>query len=573
MKVLYNEKPLVPAPLYTLSQNIRRTGDGTPISVEYNITLTGTLVSYRGSPNSLGVFAVDNADQDLATSALRAEAILKKQNSIQGLFQDQGKKFEIIAEGTGRTSCYPRVESVSFDSGINIEKSTYTIVLVAHELIGVDGDEGLGYPTDIAAALKYNLESFSESFTLAKESDYDEDGNEMNIFNVSHAITAKSYKTFDTTSTLPGPHADHEGEPANQGYINARSAVQGLMELTGLSSTGHLYSLITSSQYFEDGEQIGSYIIASSSVSENGDWYEGSYGETRNFKLIKKIAGTGSGGTTFPVRHEYTVESSKNRPESDSSPSLGYENVYSISGTIQGFSTEAANGTFSTAYSNAKSYYRDSIQCRGNFSKIIDLILSTVDETGSTSTDSRLDANDGGAVPISKTISHNKRSGTITYRFSFKEHPATGNPSAGQYFADFSLKVSDKHDNNKIAVIPILGRSDGPIIQNLNTTDAYKRSITGSFILKSTGGPLEGGAPWKFTDLNTIRVAAVDVIQSNPAQLLGGGSDTYYIEDWSDGLDVFSGTYDINLTLVFKRDGTAVAHPTATNWWLPSGAN
>lgn len=571
IKVQYSNSPIVPAPLYNISQSIKRTGDGTPISVEWSITLQGTVLPHRGSPNSSGVFSDTNSDESFSSSSERANAILKKKNAILKLFQDDGNLFEIITEEGSFVKCWPRVESVSFAEGVDVDKSPYTITLVAHELLGTIDTEGLEYPSGIS--LKYNLETLAESFTLSMSHDYDEDGNEMPFFMVSHSVSAKSHKTFNANdATLPGPHS-----AGNQGYINARSAVQDLMELKGLSSSGHLYSLITSSEYFDSGgsESIGDYSVADSVVSENGDYYEGTYGSSRAFKLLKKISGSGIGSTKYPVRHEYSVECSKNRPKSDAT-SLGYENIYSISGTIQGFPIQSSNGEFTSAYSNALSYYKDSIQAKGaSYDNIIDLILSTVDEgaIGGGGTDSRLDSNNNWAVPLSKTVAHNKRSGSITYRFSFKENPASGSPSADKYFADFTLKVSDKHDTEKTAIIPILGRENGPIIQDLGTTGEYKRAITGSFILKNTGGVLEGGQPWKWTDLNEIRLAAMDVIKKNPAQLFGTG-DEYYVDDWTDGLDIFGGTYDINLSIIFVREKSDTPQPpTGGGWWLPSGSS
>jgi hypothetical protein len=543
---------LVPAPLYTLSENIRRTGDGTPISVEYNITLSGTTVACKGSPTGAASFGVSLADETCADSDAKFQSIVRKQNVIRSMFNEDGKLFEITDDSGGvRISCYPKVASVTFSEDINVEKSDYTIVLVAHQLVGTGGDD---YPESIVAALRYNLENLSESFDISRSNDYDENGAELPIFNISHSVTAKSHKYYNSSGDIPGPPG--EGLD-NQGYRNARTVVHSLMELTGISDGGHLHSVITSSEYFDGGgETFGDYDVSDSSVSESGDYYDGSYGATRSITLVKT-----TGTSSVPARHEYTVEESRNRPLNDRQH--GYENTFSINGTIQGFSTATATSpTPETAYANAKTMYDEKIKQEGDgHKKVLDLIKSVID----------VDPNitDTWATPISKTVSHNKRNGLISYSCNFKENPAANNPNADKYFADFSLKVTDRHDNNKIAVIPILGRVGGPIIQDLSTTDVLRRTISGSFLLKNTGDTLEGGHPWGTDKLNVIREEAINVIEAAPVKLLGG-SDTYYVEDWSDGLDVFSGTYDITLTLIYARSETEpVTPPTGAGWWLP----
>ena len=426
--VSYNSSPLVPAPLYSLTENIRRTADGTPISVEYNITLTGATVACKGSPNTAGEFGVSLAADTCADSDAKFESIIQKQNAIRSMFNVDGKLFEITDnEGSVKISCYPKVESVSFSEAINVEKSDYTIVLVAHQLVGTEGDD---YPEDIA--IRFNLETLSETFDISKNSDYDEDGEELPTFNISHAVSAKSHKYYNTSGDIPGPPA--EGD--NQGYLNARTVVQSLMELTGIDTNGHLYSVITSSEYFGVGgpETFGDYDITDSNVTESGDYYDGSYGASRSITLVKKAE-----TESVPARHEYTVEESRNRPLNDSRH--GYENTFAINGTIQGFRTDTV-----TAYANAKTMYDSKIkEDSGGYSKVLALIKSVID----------LDPNinDTWATPISKSVSSNKRTGLISYSFNFKENPAADNPNAGQYFADFNLKVTDRHDNNKIAII------------------------------------------------------------------------------------------------------------------------
>ena len=47
---------LIPAPFVQINKEYDRTGDGAVIGVRYGITLTGTLVAHRGTPDYSGLF-------------------------------------------------------------------------------------------------------------------------------------------------------------------------------------------------------------------------------------------------------------------------------------------------------------------------------------------------------------------------------------------------------------------------------------------------------------------------------------------------------------------------------------
>ena len=548
--VSYNESAIVPAPLYNLSENIRRTGDGTPISVEYNITLTGSIVACKGSPNSAGSYSTSNSAESCSDADAKFKNITTKQNLLRTLFKDDGLKLEITDDdGTVLISCYPRVNSITFSPEVNVEKNNYSINLVAHELVGV-GAEGDGYPDSIVSGLRYNLDTLSESVDIAEQLERNDAGNEESFFNITNTVSARGAKTYDnTTATLPGPwNIGDEDYNSNPGFYNARAAVQKLMTET-FSSGDHLYSMVSSAEYFLTVSDLGDYIVVNDSTAENGDFFEGTYGATRTFQLRKKF-GSGSNAAT----HDYTVESVKGRPKGDNFH--GYENVYTINGTIVGFSKPN-----SSPYKAAEQFFADYIADDSGFDKVMALIK------GAVSPNPNLNAN---AIPVTKSYSANKKSGTISYSYSFKENVNKDNSNDGTFFADYSLKVSDTHDNNKVAIIPILGRAAGPIIQDLNTTDVLKRTISGTFILKNNKNSMNSGNPYQANDINAIRIAAVNVMEAQPAGLFGGTDDTYYVENWTDGLDIFSGTYDVSMTLIYKRgDSDAVSAPTSSGWWLP----
>ena len=77
---------------------------------------------------------------------------------------------------------------------------------------------------------------------------------------------------------------------------------------------------------------------------------------------------------------------------------------------------------------------------------------------------------------LNKSIGHNKSGGTITYSVSF-------NDLEPEISGALSESVTVNYDNEDgldqiIAIIPIIGKADGPVIQDMGTTKEKKVSVT-----------------------------------------------------------------------------------------------
>ena len=542
--ITYGEARLYPTPLYSLTSTINKTGDGTPISVNYDITLTGTLLPSRGNPSNAGVFPDEGAIADDTTAEttndLSFKSLLLKQQALTDLFNEDGKKLEIYHDGGGaaKYTGYPEVVNISFSQGVTVDRTDYTITLRGIELVG----NKLTYPESIASAIKANLESISESFSVNEQIDYDDDGAEIQVFSVSHTASGSARQSYNTdNNTLPGPNGAEEEDPSIRAYENVRTVLKGIVKNDALSDSTNLAAFLLNST---SNVNVANYRITDDFLTENGDYYDGSYTITRTLSLRPF-----TDGDTYVATHEYTVSTQMNTPNIGSNKntgaSLGYVNNFSISGTIQGIPA-TIGASRKTAYFSADLAFAALINDK-DYAKVINLINAGTSAANNLSTSV--------SSPVSSSVSTNKRKGSITYSFSFIEKPADGNPIAAKFFLDYDVNVNEKHDDQKIAVIPILGRSHGPIIQNLNTTNLYTRTISGTFVLKNRGATLEGGQPYQWDDINTIRQNAINVIESEPASSIEGTQGTdWFVTDWNDGLDVFKGVYNINLTLSVVRD-------------------
>ncbi len=203
MSVVYDEKKIIPAPLVSVTKTYHKTRGGGNIGASYKLTLTGTLLPFRGSPNS--TFTLDNpdnafwqiggypADEAYAANNTDFANIQRKQEAIRWLFSREGKNFEWQAAGGQEVvKCNPRVISITFPSDQWADRCQYTIELEA-DIIDVargsdDSEDNFDYDL-----INEGIENWQ----------FDEqEGHRGITYNVSHNITAKSVQGYELNGQL-----------------------------------------------------------------------------------------------------------------------------------------------------------------------------------------------------------------------------------------------------------------------------------------------------------------------------------------------------------------------------------
>ena len=81
---------LIPTPFVSVGKTFDKSGSGEILGVRYAITLTGTIVYDRGSPNSSGNFSSSDATETIAANAEYA-SIQAKQKAIMNLFSKKNE--------------------------------------------------------------------------------------------------------------------------------------------------------------------------------------------------------------------------------------------------------------------------------------------------------------------------------------------------------------------------------------------------------------------------------------------------------------------------------------------------
>ena len=180
MPVYYDSSLISPAPFVSISKDYVRGSDGKKIGATYSITLEGTFLAHKGSPNKTGTFtsipglggsyeepANDSVEQDELQYAL-----FNKASALRKAFSRDGRRLDLLTwkkDGSGNYTigyyCFPRVMSVSIDDNRYIEPMPYTVTLEVDEIFHTsDLSSTLGLEDYKNANLNITTEE-SENFT------------------------------------------------------------------------------------------------------------------------------------------------------------------------------------------------------------------------------------------------------------------------------------------------------------------------------------------------------------------------------------------------------------------------
>ena len=521
-------QPIEPAPLVTTSKAFVKTPEGKNISTKYTIGIAGTLLPGRGSPMSTGAFGTNLPDEAITTDSDKFESIERKQRAIRELFSKDGQELLIVSnDGTIVLKCYPTITSISFGEGLLVDKSQYTISLTANEISTDASDKDIGIDSEFWGA---NLKAASDSFSINK-SDEDDD-----IYLLTRTITASSsiVHTSETLDDLGTAYTGLEPWQRAKAWVQQRVGPAGNYDILD-----DLKEAI--SDYTFAGLDIGSaaeqYKVFAKRDSENADRLNGVYTLSRTWTLSKN---------SVIALETYDISISSDVPNQGFGPGVanylrGFNTVYSLRGNIQGLESSGVS-----KYTNAVSYYGSQVLDTGSngaarWGKIISRINGGDTPMTSGITFTR---------PFSQTYSENKKNGSLNYEFSFKEWSL-----ANTFFADININISENHDEQVVASIPIPGRTKGPIVQNIGTTKLKVKNVNGSFILFPSGGHTTGGLGlWKMSQIDKIRGEVIDLISSEPYNILGTGSQgtDWWVTAWNDSMDTLKGVYTTNMSITFK---------------------
>tara|TARA_R110000751_G_scaffold8926_1_gene34559 strand:- start:1296 stop:3095 length:1800 start_codon:yes stop_codon:yes gene_type:complete len=596
IRIRYNNDPnqpctLRPTPFMSIGTSILKNGAGEAFGTVYTITLTGTLLADQGTPYATKPVAVGQDHQrydfysypdypavenskvgpylgfDAVLGASKyppkqkvspnsaSHSLFVKQKALRALFARDGQRFELSDWDDDEESiiCYPRVVDISFEEGVYVDKCSYTITLEADTLLNsklhVDAEGALMIGDGIARSglLEQDLlrdgskqlhpdlhptlaslsgafiNDFSEDWSLEIDESLVEQPNINRSYRVTHSINA-------TGKTHYGPKDDTENEIVKrEAWEQARSFVQSKL----CDSIQDLYP--------NSAGIIGKGIINLHNA------YQG-YNHTRT-EQINQSAGSYSVTETFLLASGTAYETYNMNISSDiGSPFVSI----SVDGNVKGLTPIDPSGasfggthikdSTSTAYDVAINKYM-LISNSGRFGLGSDLY-----KRANASVAVQLNSQ-----PNSVSLGMNENTGEITYNLSFDNRPT--NIISG--VLSENITVNDTYPGDVFAVIPVLGRPTGPVLQYIGGRTEYRREVQIGLLMDYANIPY--GAT-----RNSLMLKKPSVIEPTASQISSlikelspegeQGVRKYFLSAPQETWSPKEGNYTISLSWVYELD-------------------
>lgn len=149
--------------------------------------------------------------------------------------------------------------------------------------------------------------------------------------------------------------------------------------------------------------------------------------------------------------------------------------------------------------------------------------------------------------PVTTTIGRNPITGNISYSFEFDDRPS--NIVSGALSEVIS--IVDNYGTNVVGVIPVIGRTRGPVLQNIGTSEATTRQLSIELVMPKTtfnNNSLSDLQSALFGQRPTAAVSGI-VDAANPA---GFGATKVYITNHTENWEPKTGRYSKQISWIYE---------------------
>lgn len=596
IKVHYKNDPtqicsIRPTPFVQISEAVLKNKEGT-FGATYTITLTGTLLPDHGTPYALnsatdqpfGFFAgshpvddqggnfigpyglfddvplsargkpprqqiIEGANPNVIQNTKPASALISKQRALRALFAQDGQRVEIsdILDNAGATVvCYPRTVSVDFTEGPYITKCEFTIVLEADYLLrgnfdddqllvdleGTFSNSGIrGTDVTIQTLLESPdtafIESYSEDWSLEADEAGGESPDNPITYRISHSLNATGKTVYGPDGLSYNYHVDPNTPVSRPAWEQAKIFVQQKLSNGG---SGIPYPNIAGQIGSGTVNLVDSYGGYNHVRTEQINVTDGSYSVNESWVLS-----SGTANETFTM----TTSTSNSDPFVSVNIDGNIKGLRSISPSGFGDpATSAASG----AYANALRKYNQ-ISNSGKFGLTSDVYKRA----------NNLVAVELNSQPVSVSLGTNQYTGEVSYSLGFNNRPT--NIISG-VIAE-SIQVNDTYPGDVFAVIPVIGRATGPVLQYIGGRTEHRRDVSINLTMDYTKIPYGDSR-------NTLilkKPSLVEPTASQIAELLGElspqgepGVRKYFVSPPSESWSPKEGTYSFNISWTYELD-------------------
>lgn len=487
-------RKIIPAPVISIDKSYQSNQDGTKRGTMYSITLTGTLLPFTGSPSG-SYSSLDQAfhtvggfppDESNIGNNIDFDHILRKQEALRWLFSEDGGSLEWQpAGGQPPVKCSPRIISINFKEGQWADRCDYTVELEA-PWIFINGTTEL--EDDLSTDL---ISASSETWSFEEV-----DGRNNQQQKISHEVSAEGKLGYDGVGGL---HENKQAWEHAKDFVDARTdgTIDNNIMFAALGATdkitGH-YNKIT--RIDQDG---GTYSVTEEWLLSNSNIYE-----ERQFTVDFKqendeyvvtyqgtIIGVNANDRTGDIDNMNKAKSAIPSPEEARSTTVASVGSLLNGKTLPDFpdkrtlSLNQQNGTVSFTYQwntsdDSLSFTKEEAQHSNSFDNLLNTLTFTqiVEGKGSSASDKMINAKNDvyinsvalvNAKALASTSlsyflssvvkSFDKRGGIVKTSWTWTDRDANST----------EVTIQTQEPVVVLAIIPIPGRSNGPIVQNMET--------------------------------------------------------------------------------------------------------
>lgn len=508
MSVVYTRsdsigRKIVPAPLVTINKNYEINEEGTKRGTTYSITLTGTMVPFKGSPsgnfsninNAFWTLGGDPPDQAIEVSdGAPFNSLLRKQEALRWLFSEDGGSLEWQpAGGQPPVKLFPKVLSINFSEGQWVNRVDYTIELEAPWIL-INGI--LPIEDDFATDL---ISTSTETWSFEEI-----DGRENEQHRVTHEVSAQGVLGFDGVGGL---FENKEAWEHAKDFVDAR--ISGIIDddimFAALGGTNKTFGRNTRViRIDEDGGTYGvteEWLLSDFTTFEEQtftvDYIQAQ--DEYNVTYQGVIHGVFQGSKDGEISNINTAKIAVPSIATAKAITLGRINSFLDGKSIPDFpdkKTFAINkqdGTVTFTFQwntsdDSTVFISEEAQISFSLDNLLNTLTFTQTVEGKGSISQRLDnaetlvASDDAALILAKSLanttldfflssvvrSFNKRTGVIRSSWTWTDRDANSE----------EVTIQTQQATPVLAIIPIPGRAAGPIIQDLQTIGSEIITVT-----------------------------------------------------------------------------------------------
>ena len=503
-----------PMPRYSINRENLSTGDGTFMGTKFTINVTGTAI----------IQSTDDA-QDITVKGQRQSRVmgeaLTSMQLLRESFPNQGTgKLEISAYGgLPNVMVFDDAKLLSVDLPEQTEESAgvqtleYSFTFEAYEEASNNSNTG---STGRTTPPTYKLSSVDESWELSEADGFfydfdiptDENDTLRKTYTLTHTVSATGLKKYERPGVIAA-----DGEAFRQAvlWVKTRLVSDPRVEIKEDLMGDELFF---SSKFLPiEMNMPGKPDDLGFNLKEGTPPYKG-YNHTRSVSSDQNVG-------SYSVTDTWVI--SQENFESTHSLEFNFEGGASTEG-----STVTANATFqglsTIDYKSEESTKTDKYAGALKAFAIVKPLIPDLAKRAYLDSEGAFALNTD--IKLSESVGHNKVSGTVTYSVSFNDYDLPKITDAVSESVSISYN-NDKGEQKLIAILQVIGRANGPIIQDIQTTQISSRTIAVDAVMKRGSGKPNGEAA-----LIPYRPAAVSYLTSsteswNPSTRAYNKSETW----------------------------------------------